>query len=102
MNFSNLDRCIHYEDEDARKRITHISRVWDMYFKPYLHTDAPKCVYTDCCAQFIVSREAIHKYPKSAYEQWYKFLLEDFKNYDISSWDSAVIFEHLWYILFPN
>ncbi len=102
MNFSKLHRCANHTDGDAKRVMEHIGKVWDVYFKPYLHMSAPTCVETDCCAQFIVSRDAIRKYPKSVYEHWYKFLMEDYKTYNISSWDSAVILEHLWYLIYPN
>jgi hypothetical protein len=77
--------------------------LWDIYFRPYLKRDAPSKVKVDCCAQFIISKEAILRHPKEAYEHWFKFLSEDYKKHpDIikNSRDVAIIFEYIWHIIF--
>jgi hypothetical protein len=49
----------------------------------------------DCCAQFIVSREAILKHKRSSYEKWYRYVAEPADNKR-----RAIIFEHVWHLIF--
>jgi hypothetical protein len=77
-----------------------LKRVWDDLFKPILQFDCPEHIHSDCCAQFVVTREKIRSYPKSVYEKWYDFILSGYKSYDLTVYDSAVMFELVWHILF--
>lgn len=72
-----------------------IKDLWNDHFKPFLKIDFPQRVYHDCCAQFVVSREAVRRIPKRAYEHWLQLLL-DTPNDSVLS----VQFEYLWHIIF--
>ena len=92
----------YFNDEHDMKH-ERINKVWDEFFRPYLNRDCPKRLTSDCCAQFIVSRNAIKKYPKSTYEDWYNKM----KNYenkddpeDTRGKEIAIIFEWLWHVIF--
>lgn len=77
-----------------------LERVWNDLFKPILGFDCPEHIHSDCCAQFVVTREKLRSYPKSVYENWYNFILSGYKSYDLTMYDSAVMFELVWHILF--
>ncbi len=72
-----------------------IKDLWDDHFKPYLNIDFPERVFHDCCAQFIVSRAAIRRLPKEAYEHWLQLLLNVTNDSVLS-----VQFEYLWHVIF--
>jgi hypothetical protein len=72
-----------------------IKHLWDDHFKPFLNIDFPERVFHDCCAQFVVSREAIRRIPKQAYEHWLQLLLQTPNDSVLS-----VQFEYLWHIIF--
>ena len=99
VNKNGLEVGPHNKREMEQKFIP----VWDTYFLPYLHRGPPTSIRTDCCAQFIISRNAILKHKKTTYEHWYKLLTVDYKNYPEiapTSKEMAVIFEFLWHIIF--
>jgi hypothetical protein len=74
--------------------------IWPIYFKNYLNIDLPERLYSDCCAQFVVSRNRIHKHPKEAYEKWFNLVMGDHTKYDMNNKDIAVGFEWIWHIIF--
>ena len=89
----------------------HLNFLWDKYFRKYLKRDPPKKLICDCCAQFVISRDMILKYPKEAYESWLNLLINDYKNYSHVFTPShispishgkqvAMMFEYIWHIIF--
>ncbi len=89
----------------------HLNFLWDKYFRKYLKRDPPKKLVCDCCAQFVISRNAILKYPKDAYQLWLDLLTNDYKQYPhvFTSSDKtghshgkqiAMLFEYIWHIIF--
>lgn len=87
------------DHNDTQKRIFDIiAFYWKDYFEPYLQRQAPKMLMHACCAQFIVSRKAILRHPKEAYEKWYGLSLTT--QYD--TWDVGVMFEFIWHIIFGD
>lgn len=84
-------------DRDPQNEIMqYVYREWDVHFKPYLHIDAPKVVFHDCCAQFIVSRRAVRRIPKRAYQHW----LDWFHNEATDGITLGYVFEYLWHVIF--
>jgi len=70
---------------------------WDELFRPFLNRDPPPRIITDCCAQFIVSRERILRLPLEAYRTWLSFLMRDSEPKDKLK---AIVFESMWAIIF--
>ena len=100
LNFYPINRCID-GDDIARPLLKNIAIVWNEYFKPYLNIPTPSCVETDCCAQFVLPRDIIKRYPKSVYEHWYKLIMSDSQEkFNINTKDMAIVFEHVWYLIF--
>ena len=73
------------------------SDVWGYLFQEELGPAPTEDAYFDhdCCAQFIVSREAILRHDKKSYQKWYDFLMQEPKN----TW-RTILFEHVWHMIF--
>lgn len=72
-----------------------IKDLWKDHFKPWLNIEFPERVFHDCCAQFIVSRDAVRRIPKRGYEHWLQLLMNSPHDNILS-----VQFEYLWHIIF--
>lgn len=73
-----------------------IKSAWDEYFKPMLGYECPKNMRYECCAQFIVSRDAILRHPKSAYEKLFKFVTDP----DKDDYKNGFVLEFTWHMIF--
>lgn len=89
--------------------------IWNKHFKHETNVEYPtyRGVFSDSCAQFIVSRENIKRHSKQTYTDWLNLILNeelpsipswkgthlDFGVND-SSWKWGLIFEFGWHIIF--
>jgi hypothetical protein len=101
MNFWYAKRCITMEEESS-KYIKYISSIWSEYFEKELGIPAPTYVIADCCAQFVLPRELIHRYPKDVYIKWYNLVTKDYANYNLSSKEIAMAFEWVWHLIYKT
>lgn len=76
-----------------------LHEIWDMMFRPYLNRDPPDYLLSDCCAQFIVSKERVLNLPKMAYEKWYSYIMID-NPIDDGGYEISVVFEYMWHLIF--
>lgn len=74
-----------------------IHNIWDDMFRPYLKRDPPIYIRNDCCAQFIVSREAIHSYSLDTYKFWYDKIMETQDDFIMGK-----VFEYLWSVIYGD
>ncbi len=72
-----------------------LKKNWDIYFYPILKKELPKRLFHDCCAQFIVTSEAIRSIPRKAWKYWLDLLLTE-----EDDWFLAVQFEFIWHYIF--
>lgn len=77
-----------------------LQKIWPSYFKDALSIDCPTYMTSDCCAQFVVSRDRILKHPRSTYEKWLQLSLSDYKNFNIQDREMAILFEWTWHMIF--
>jgi hypothetical protein len=77
-----------------------LTKYWDEFFRPYLKRDIPDRLSADCCAQFIISRNAIKKYPKIAYENWYTIIINSEEDDLNIGKEHAQMFEYIWHIIY--
>jgi hypothetical protein len=68
---------------------------WNTHFKPYVKRDLPARIFHDCCAQFIVHRDAIHALPHEAYQHWLDLLKNSKDDYTL-----GMQIEYVWHIIF--
>lgn len=78
-----------------------VHAVWPHHFLKYVGTNIPLSICRlDCCAQFIVSREKILKYPKHVWEHWLKITQVpghvNSETFELMPW----LFEYTWHIIF--
>jgi hypothetical protein len=76
---------------------TRIENAWDEYFKPILGYDCPKNIRHQCCAQFVVSRQAILRNSKSSYEKLYKFMTDGTEH---DGHQNGFVMEYVWHMIF--
>jgi hypothetical protein len=73
--------------------------VWDKTGLLALLGPIPKHLVTSCCAQFMVSREAVHRLPKEVWVRIDAWLTA--ANFGpINDKEAAVALEHMWFYLF--
>ena len=65
---------------------------WDSWFGGPM----PENLAGACCAQFVVVKEAVWRWPKSKYIGWRKWLLET----SMESWAAGMVFERTWHVIF--
>jgi hypothetical protein len=72
-----------------------LNKNWGTHFYPILKKELPKRLFHDCCAQFIVTKEAIRSIQRQSWKYWLDLLLtvED-------DWILAVQFEFIWHYIF--
>ena len=68
-----------------------IAKYWHL-FEPYVRKYPNQPLFTDACAQFIVSRNKITQYPFEAWQTWYDTL--------IIHPELVYVFEYTWHYLF--
>ncbi len=100
LNFSFSQRCKNSEEPAYRLFFSNILKVWDTYFEPVVKKPLPNCIILDIAAQFIVPRDVILRYSKETYEKWYNLIIRDYEKYDMTSKDMAIVFEHVWQLIF--
>ncbi|CAI7642889.1 unnamed protein product [Penicillium bialowiezense] len=66
------------------------------WIRIFNNTDIPEMVATPCCAQFAVTREQVHKRPRSDYESYHHWLMTT----ELDDETSGRVFEYLWHIIF--
>ena len=68
---------------------------WTLFFP---HEPIPTAVVGPCCAQFAVTRAAVHRLPIEKYEQIRQWIwtLDDY----LASWKAGIVMEHMWHIIF--
>jgi hypothetical protein len=72
--------------------------MWEPHFKPYLNRDLPDRTFHDCCAQFVVTRNAIRSVRREAYAHWLALLME---SEDLEEdYAMGMAFEYAWHIIF--
>ena len=71
-----------------------IAKYWYL-FEPYMKKYPDKILFTDACAQFIVSRDEITKYPLEAWQTWYEALVHPDTHHEL-----MFVFEYLWHYIF--
>lgn len=58
----------------------------------------PAQIFCRCCAQFYVSKQALHRYSLNDYRAMYAWLCGT----DMPSRESAIAFEYVWHIIFTG
>ena len=71
-----------------------IAKYWYL-FDPYVKKYPNERLLTDACAQFIVSRNKIQKYPYEAWKRWYDALVSADTHPEL-----MYVFEYTWHYLF--
>lgn len=81
-------------------RPTHelMKEIWPEYFQPILGIEFPTDLRYQCCAQFIVSREAIRRHPKAVYEKFYNFVMDP----NLDDYLTATTMEFTWHMIFGS
>lgn len=69
---------------------------WDSIFGPILKIPRPGYVRFKCCAQFVVSRDAILKHTRDEYQTLYEFVMDP----NESDYVTGMTMEFIWHILF--
>jgi hypothetical protein len=77
------------------KHFRELKKNWDLHFKPFLNKQLPDRAFHDCCAQFVVSREAIRTIPRKAWKYWLDLLLTADDDYS-----QGAQFEFIWHYIF--
>ena len=79
-----------------------LRNMWGEHFLPYIKRKFPENLKHDCCAQFIVSRGAILKHPKSTYEHWLTLFTDSqfYSKYQYDDYSLGLVFEFIWHIIF--
>lgn len=74
-----------------------VHRFWRVLFQDELGP-LPELIYTQCCAEFVVSRDRILAHPKA----FYKRILAKINSYNLKqfSYELALAFEYSWHIIF--
>lgn len=85
--------------EYRHKAHTLLQRYWDSVFGPILNIPFPNHLQFQCCAQFVVSRDAILRHPKDAYVKLYEFVTDSSIGTD---WERAVALECIWHVLWSD
>ena len=102
-NYFFDNRSLSSDYEEIRTAMKNINILWGTYFEPYLKIPVPGDLelFHDCCAQFIVSRRAIHRHPKKVYEHWLDLSLGKLTDKkSVGSREIAVVFELIWHVIF--
>jgi hypothetical protein len=73
-----------------------LTNKWDTIFGPILKIPMPSYVRFKCCAQFIVSRDAIIRHSREEYQTLYDFVMDP----DESDYYTSIAMEFIWHILF--
>jgi hypothetical protein len=68
---------------------------WTLFFP---HETLPSAVTGPCCAQFAVSRAAVHRLPIDKYEQIRQWIWT--LEYEQASMKAGLVLEYMWHILF--
>lgn len=58
----------------------------------------PEGVTAPCCAQFAISREAIHKQPLEAYERIRRWVWR-YDNHPLTSMNTGLVLEYMWHVI---
>jgi hypothetical protein len=109
----NSNECIGVKEHSPPQMDT-VRKVWDNVFSEALGP-LPKRWITHCCAQFEVSREAIHRHPLSFYEGLLSWTMQhdkdliatDFskqmrRNHDALRQDAGHVLEVTWALIFST
>ena len=71
---------------------------WDSLFRDIFNgMDFPTHLRFMCCAQFIVSRQAIRRHPRAVYQRLYDWVMDPANGDD---WDLGAAMEFIWHMLF--
>lgn len=93
--FVSLNNTFRDDRNPKNEIFAQLSRTWSTHFEPHLKKDLPDRVFHDCCAQFIVTREAVHAIPRKSWEYWLDLLSSTHDD-----WGTAVQFEFIWHYIF--
>lgn len=95
--------CAEYRT-DSHPVFSPIKRHWDGLFRSIIKTDAPtKIKPPECCAQFVVSRDAIYKYSLNEYKTWLDYIFNHwYDDDDTKPNDLGAAFEYLWHVIFGD
>jgi hypothetical protein len=75
-----------------------LQKYWDSHFRDIFDgMDFPEHLWFMCCAQFIVSRDAIRHHPRVVYQRLYNLVMDPANGDD---WALACAIEFVWHILF--
>ena len=78
-----------------------VHELWPIYFAKYVKKEVPENFSWDYCAQFMVSRFRIHRYPKHVYQEWLDMLHTE-SNRRQDGKLVAMAFEYMWHLLFGD
>ncbi|KAL3476471.1 hypothetical protein BJX99DRAFT_246825 [Aspergillus californicus] len=67
--------------------------VWRDFFN---NTEVPDIIAAPCCSQFAVSRDQVHRRPKSDYVWYHRWLMET----DLPDDVSRKVMEYMWHVIF--
>jgi hypothetical protein len=87
-----------HEFGDHPKIYEEMRNNWDTVFRPFLGIDIPQYFRFQSCAQFIVTRRAIHRHPNSVYQKLYDFIMEPGSD----DWARGVVLEFTWHMIFTE
>ena len=82
--------------EDRHAAFILVMKKWDEIFGPILNIPRPRYFRFQCCAQFIVSRDAILRHSKDEYKTLYDFVMDPTED----DYDTSRAVEFIWHILF--
>lgn len=66
------------------------------HWKSWFGDPMPEDVAAACCAQFVVTKEAVYRWPKEKYIFWRQWLLVT----SLGDHHSGMVFERLWHVIF--
>lgn len=87
-----------HEIGDHPKVYEEMRNNWDTVFRPIFGINLPQYFRFPSCAQFIVSKKAIQRRPKSEYQKLYDFMMEPGSD----DWARGVALEFMWHMLFTE
>ena len=93
VRFHTLNRCFTKVWDAADESYAAMQQYWPKVFAPWLGP-MPKQLCYDCCAQFVVSRDAIRQRPLAAYKAWLAF------TQDPAVRKTEYMFEYTWHLIF--
>lgn len=107
VSLNNVAR-VYYFFNETDKRYTQIEDIWDTYEFPYPRPEKCSQILATPHGQFVVSKKAVLRNPKSLYQKWYDIIINtDGGRYprgtpeeDYTTYVSETFFELFWHLIF--